>query len=218
MQKNPGNREKRQSRDDKLEHKRARKAVAGEEGGGGGWRKEGGGIGSVVIVTSKTTTRGAKRVFEKAWGGESDDTASSRWSWEDRPLRQCGVHTAIRMAPFNMAGIAGLLATCAAVAASAAHLLPLLLLLICPRGTQADQGKRSSVRFPYLLLPYLLLSTYLRRANQAEMIVRRHPGLRYIAPIATLGCILSQMYQGRVEMLPATWSTNLLSRKNGVFR
>ncbi|XP_050466576.1 ephrin type-A receptor 4-B isoform X5 [Cataglyphis hispanica] len=43
------------------------------------------------------------------------------------------------MAPFNMAGVAGLLATCAAVAASAAHLLPLLLLLICPRGTQADQ-------------------------------------------------------------------------------
>ncbi|XP_025271314.1 ephrin type-A receptor 4-B isoform X20 [Camponotus floridanus] len=43
------------------------------------------------------------------------------------------------MAPFNMAGVAGLLATCAAVAASAAHLLPLLLLLICPRGIQADQ-------------------------------------------------------------------------------
>ncbi|XP_029176313.1 ephrin type-A receptor 4 isoform X3 [Nylanderia fulva] len=43
------------------------------------------------------------------------------------------------MGPFNMAGVAGLLATCAAVAASAAHLLPLLLLLICPRGTQADQ-------------------------------------------------------------------------------
>ncbi|XP_067213732.1 ephrin type-A receptor 4-A isoform X13 [Linepithema humile] len=43
------------------------------------------------------------------------------------------------MAPFNMAGVAGLLATCAAVAASAAHLLPLLLLLICPRGTPAEQ-------------------------------------------------------------------------------
>lgn len=47
------------------------------------------------------------------------------------------------MAPFNMASVAGLLATCAAVAASAAHLLPLLLLLICPRGTQAEQGKGS---------------------------------------------------------------------------
>ena len=57
-----------------------------------------------------------------------------------------GAHTAIRMAPFNMAGVAGLLATCAAVAASAAHLLPLLLLLICPRGTQAEQGKRSLAR------------------------------------------------------------------------
>ncbi|XP_076758190.1 eph receptor tyrosine kinase isoform X6 [Xylocopa sonorina] len=43
------------------------------------------------------------------------------------------------MAPFNMAGVAGLLATCAAAAASAAHLLPLLLLLICPRGTHAEQ-------------------------------------------------------------------------------
>ncbi|XP_034180114.1 eph receptor tyrosine kinase isoform X1 [Osmia lignaria lignaria] len=43
------------------------------------------------------------------------------------------------MAPFNMAGVAGLLATCAAAAASAAHLLPLLLLLIYPRGTHAEQ-------------------------------------------------------------------------------
>lgn len=58
------------------------------------------------------------------------------------PAAVGGPHTmAIRMAPFNMAGVAGLLATCAAVAASAAHLLPLLLLLICPRGTQAEQGK-----------------------------------------------------------------------------
>lgn len=75
-----------------------------------------------------------------------------------------GAHTAIRMAPFNMAGVAGLLATCAAVAASAAHLLPLLLLLICPRGTQAEQGKRSFVHplirvrsVLYSLLHYLLL-------------------------------------------------------------
>ncbi|XP_039306879.1 ephrin type-A receptor 4 isoform X18 [Solenopsis invicta] len=45
---------------------------------------------------------------------------------------------AIRMIPFNMAGVAGFLATCAAVAASAARLLPLLLLLIYPRGTPAE--------------------------------------------------------------------------------
>jgi len=57
------------------------------------------------------------------------------------------------MGPFNMAGVAGLLATCAAVAASAAHLLPLLLLLICPRGTQAEQGKRSFVSACPLVLP-----------------------------------------------------------------
>lgn len=58
-----------------------------------------------------------------------------------------GAGYAIRMAPFNMAGVAGLLTTCAAVAASAAHLLPLLLLLICPRGTQSEQGELSSFFF-----------------------------------------------------------------------
>lgn len=60
---------------------------------------------------------------------------------------------AIRMAPFNMAGVAGLLATCAAAAASAAHLLPLLLLLICPRGTHAEQGN------PLATCPPLLFFT-----------------------------------------------------------
>lgn len=117
-----------------------------------------------------------------------------------------GAHTAIRMAPFNMAGVAGLLATCAAVAASAAHLLPLLLLLICPRGTQAEQGKRSFIR-PFIrsfgslfssLLLHLPLPIYLRRANQAEMIVRGDTSGRDTSrPIATLGCILSQMYRVR---------------------
>lgn len=69
------------------------------------------------------------------------------------------------MAPFNMAGVAGLLATCAAVAASAAHLLPLLLLLICPRGTQAEQGKRplssftSTLSYPPPSLPKTYLPT-----------------------------------------------------------
>lgn len=102
-------------------------------------------------------------------------------------------HTAIRMAPFNMAGVAGLLATCAAVAASAAHLLPLLLLLICPRGTQAEQGKTlsrsdfpSSFRLPCVGLIEL-------RDDSPQ----RHLGSRCIAPIATLGCILSQMYRVR---------------------
>ncbi|EGI70882.1 hypothetical protein G5I_00308 [Acromyrmex echinatior] len=49
------------------------------------------------------------------------------------------------MAPFNMAGVSALVAPGPAVAASAAHLLPLLLLLICPRGTQAEQDEPSSV-------------------------------------------------------------------------
>lgn len=140
------------------------KAVAGEEGGGGGWQRGWRNSIGGSRLTSKTTTRGAKRVF---WGG------MRRREWrhcilalivrghDGRPLRQCGVHTAIRMAPFNMAGVAGLLATCAAVAASAAHLLPLLLLLICPRGIQADQGKRSFVRFPTFFYPtFCCLRTY----------------------------------------------------------
>lgn len=116
-----------------------------------------------------------------------------------------GVHTAIRMAPFNMAGVAGLLATCAAVAASVV-LLPLLLLLICPRGIQMEQGKRSFIR-PFIrsfgslfssLLLHLPLPIYLRRANQAEMIVRGDTsGFDTSRLIATLGCILSQMYRVR---------------------
>lgn len=123
-----------------------------------------------------------------------------------RPLRQCGAHTAIRMAPFNMAGVAGLLATCAAVAASAAHLLPLLLLLICPRGTQADQGKRSFVRFslPSFTLPssvYVL--TY--SANQAEMIVHGDTSGRDISRQLPLSDIYLArcIGLGRIEALTA---------------
>lgn len=114
-----------------------------------------------------------------------------------------------------MAGVAGLLATCAAVAASAAHLLPLLLLLICPRGSQAEQGKRSFVRF---LPAFLTLPTYLRRANQApDDSPRRHLGSRCIAPIAALGCILSQMYRpggiDRRSWLPPRDRDRVLSRE-----
>lgn len=111
------------------------------------------------------------------------------------------------MAPFNMASVAGLLATCAAVAASAAHLLPLLLLLICPRGTQAEQGKRSLlVRFTFVCLPlYSLLRYFILFCLpiyvgliKPEMIVRGDTSGRDTSrPIATLGCILSQMYRVR---------------------
>ena len=80
------------------------------------------------------------------------------------------------MAPFNMAGVAGLLATCAAAAASAAHLLPLLLLLICPRGTHAEQG--NPLFFPSLLFSSLLsllfssllFSSFLYRLIQRRII------------------------------------------------
>lgn len=128
--------------------------VGDEEGAGiGRWRP-------VVVVTGKTTTEArseASRRHEEARVTTLHPRAD-RERTGGRPLRQCGAHTAIRMAPFNMAGVAGLLATCAAVAASAAHLLPLLLLLICPRGTQADQGKRSSVQFPTFF--YLTTAIY----------------------------------------------------------
>lgn len=127
--------------------------VVGDEEGAGieRWRP-------VVVVTGKTR-REASRRHEEARVTTLHPRAD-RERTGGRPLRQCGAHTAIRMGPFNMAGVAGLLATCAAVAASAAHLLPLLLLLICPRGTQADQGKRSSVQFPFFYLTFCCLRTY----------------------------------------------------------
>lgn len=102
------------------------------------------------------------------------------------------------MAPFNMASVAGLLATCAAVAASAAHLLPLLLLLICPRGTQAEQGKRPFVRFSILLFCYFIYLPIYVGLIKPEMIVGGDTSGRDTSrPIATLGCILSQMYRVR---------------------